>query len=78
MKIIFLTGATDGIGFVTAQKLGAHGHRLLIHGRDPQKLELASRKIAGVLETYLADLSNLEEVMSMCREIKKVLTGWIR
>ena len=71
MKTIFLTGATDGIGFVAAQQLGAQGHRLFIHGRDPQKLEHASRKIAGVLETYLADLSNLEEVTLMCQEIKK-------
>ncbi len=71
MKTIFLTGATDGIGFVAAQKLGAQGHRLLIHGRDPQKLEQVSRKIAGAPETYLADLSNLEEVTLMCEEIKK-------
>tara|TARA_B100001093_G_scaffold70835_1_gene61352 strand:+ start:924 stop:1721 length:798 start_codon:yes stop_codon:yes gene_type:complete len=71
MKTIFLTGATDGIGFVTAQKLGAQGHRLLMHGRDPQKLEQVSRQIAGQPETYLADLSNLEEVTLMCQEIKK-------
>jgi NAD(P)-dependent dehydrogenase (short-subunit alcohol dehydrogenase family) len=71
MKTIFLTGATDGIGFVAAQKLGAQGHRLLIHGRDPKKLEQASRKIAGAPETYLADLSNLDEVALMCQEIKK-------
>ena len=70
MKTIFLTGATDGIGFAAAQKLGAQGHRLLIHGRDPKKLEQASRKIAGPPETYLADLSNLDEVALMCQEIK--------
>ena len=75
MKTIFLTGATDGIGLVVAQSLGAQGHRLLIHGRDPQKLEEASEKIAGTPETYLADLANLQEVMLMCQEIKKNVKG---
>ena len=71
MKTIFLTGATDGIGLVAAQKLGAQGHRILIHGRNPEKLEQASEKIAGTPETYLADLANLKEVTLMCKEIKK-------
>ena len=75
MKTIFLTGATDGIGLVAAQKLGAQGHRLLIHGRNPEKLEQASEKIAGTPETYLADLANLKEVTLMCQEIKKCQTA---
>jgi len=33
-KVIFLTGATDGIGRLTAEALAARGATLLLHGRD--------------------------------------------
>ena len=38
-KTILITGSTDGIGLETAKMLVAHGHRVLLHGRNPVKLE---------------------------------------
>ena len=37
-KTILITGATDGIGLETAKLLAAGGHRLLVHGRNAEKL----------------------------------------
>jgi len=39
LKIILLTGATDGIGLETAKKLASMGHTLLLHGRNETKLK---------------------------------------
>ncbi|ANM30405.1 oxidoreductase [Acidobacteria bacterium Mor1] len=66
-KTILLTGATDGIGLETARKLAVDGHRLLLHGRNPAKLEAARIEISalaggGTVETFLADLSRMSDV----------------
>lgn len=43
-KIAFITGATDGIGLFTATKL-ALTHKVLLHGRDDERLEIAAQRI---------------------------------
>lgn len=74
MLTILLTGATDGIGLEAAQRLAGLGHRLLIHGRDPAKLDAAERTVATAapgapVETYRADLSELAEVDALAAAI---------
>lgn len=73
-KTILLTGATDGIGLETAKMLAASGHTLLLHGRNPAKLESAADAVrgagaggveAGGVETYRADLSVLAEARDL-------------
>lgn len=61
-KTILITGATDGIGLLTAQKLAARGHTLLLHGRSLEKLAAAASQVGGAAKTYRADLSRLSEV----------------
>ncbi len=41
LKTILITGATDGIGLKTAKVLAVPGHAMLMHGRNPAKLERA-------------------------------------
>lgn len=72
MKTILLTGATDGIGLATARLLAAKGHRVLLHGRNPDKLKSVRSELAasgGNAEGYLADLSRLHEVETLARNI---------
>ena len=33
-KTLLITGSTDGVGRVVAQRLGASGAHVLVHGRD--------------------------------------------
>lgn len=61
-KTILITGATDGIGLLTAQKLGAQGHKILMHGRSAEKLDAAGRTVGGATERYLADMSVMAEI----------------
>lgn len=68
-KTILITGSTDGIGLLTAQKLAANGHRVLIHGRSTRKLEAAQKQIGGDVETYIADLSDIGAVKASVAEI---------
>jgi len=68
-KIILITGSTDGIGLETAKMLAAQGHKVLLHGRNPKKLEKAKQIVGGDVESYEADLSNLSEVETLAKEV---------
>ena len=73
-KTILITGSTDGIGFETAKLLATEGHRLLLHGRNPEKLKTAEREVsiiagAGIIETYVADMSNLADVADLADQV---------
>lgn len=69
-KVILVTGATDGIGHAVAIRLKAAGHRLLLHGRNADKLGAIQRELSGIssdvpVETCLADLSRRDQVDAM-------------
>ncbi len=38
-KLVFVTGATSGLGKATATALAAQGARVIVHGRDLQKTQ---------------------------------------
>lgn len=66
-KIILITGATDGIGKVTATKLAALGHHVIIHGRNPQKAERVVNEIKTVtgnqhVNYLIADLFSMKAI----------------
>lgn len=70
-KTILITGATDGIGLLTAKDLAAEGHTVLLHGRNAKKLEAAQAEIGGTSETYIADLMDLSQVRQMAARIRQ-------
>lgn len=74
-KTIMITGATDGIGLATAMKLASQGHHLIIHGRSIEKLEAVEKQLLalpanGKVESFLADLSQLSEVVALAHQVK--------
>lgn len=68
-KTILITGSTDGIGLLTAKKLAAMGHKVLLHGRSKQKLEIALAEVGGTAEAFVADLSKMEDVEALAKDI---------
>lgn len=73
-KVILITGSTDGIGLETAKNLVSQGHHVLIHGRSQTKLadvEMMLKALpgSGTVESYIADLSRLADVISLAEAI---------
>ena len=75
-KTILITGSTDGIGLETAKTLISKGHKILIHGRSLEKLEKVKEKLLNIsknanIETFLADLSDLQEMKKLASKISE-------
>jgi NAD(P)-dependent dehydrogenase (short-subunit alcohol dehydrogenase family) len=73
-KTILVTGSTDGIGLETAKMLASMGHHVLLHGRNPAKLEEADKKVSGLakggsVESYVADLSRMADVEALAKAV---------
>lgn len=52
------------------------GHHVLLHGRNPEKLEEVQRTLSGLtdggrVESYVADLSSMAEVEALARAVAK-------
>ncbi|WP_338598622.1 SDR family NAD(P)-dependent oxidoreductase [Saccharopolyspora sp. SCSIO 74807] len=71
---ILLTGATDGLGHALAQRLAAEGARLLLHGRDPDKLasvaEQLHREHGERPHTAVADMAELAQVRELAQTVR--------
>ena len=73
---ILVTGSTDGIGMLTATKLANLGARVLIHGRDSEKVtrivnEIKAKSSNSKIEGFVADFNALENVRELASKILK-------
>jgi NAD(P)-dependent dehydrogenase (short-subunit alcohol dehydrogenase family) len=77
-KLVVLTGATSGIGYITAIKYASKGANLLCINRNPEKSENLSREIEskfGVKCDYkIADLSSLKDIFRVSQELSQMET----
>jgi NAD(P)-dependent dehydrogenase (short-subunit alcohol dehydrogenase family) len=74
--IALVTGATNGIGRVTARELARRGARLLVVARDPARGAAAAGEIRDASggrepDVLLADLSSQQDVRRVAREVRE-------
>ncbi|GAB2591334.1 SDR family NAD(P)-dependent oxidoreductase [Microlunatus antarcticus] len=69
MATICITGATDGIGLATAERLLAAGHRVLVHARNPARGQAVVDRLEGDAVLVTGDLASLAEVESLANQI---------
>ncbi|HZU39326.1 MAG TPA: SDR family NAD(P)-dependent oxidoreductase, partial [Gemmataceae bacterium] len=75
-KTCLITGATSGIGLVTAHELARMGARVLLVGRDRARTEAAITAIrtqtgSTAVESFLADLSSQAQVRSLAEQVRQ-------
>jgi NAD(P)-dependent dehydrogenase (short-subunit alcohol dehydrogenase family) len=73
-QTIFITGATDGIGKLTALQLAKQNAHILIHGRNKNKVANVVNEIKNTtgnknIEGFVADLSSLDEVRKLANDV---------
>lgn len=68
-KIALVTGATEGMGFATAQQFTAEGAFVFITGRRKEEIEKAVQKLGDSAHGINADAGSLEDIDHMYAEI---------
>lgn len=71
MARIFITGSSDGLGSVVAQRLVARGHTVVLHARNPQRGQDAQGACPGASDVILGDLSSLAETKRIAETANK-------
>ena len=73
-KTVVITGATGGIGLESAKQIAAEGHRLVLVGRNPKKLDHAPGILrdagASGTDTVVADFEVLDSVRTAAGELR--------
>jgi retinol dehydrogenase-14 len=73
-KTVVITGATAGIGLESAQQIATEGHRLVLVGRNPEKLARAAEAVraagASDVDTVVADYESLDSVRTAAKELR--------
>ena len=74
-KICLVTGATAGIGLVTARELARRGAQVIGVGRSPERCAEAVRQIrertaTTAVEYLVADLSSQAEIRRLAEQVK--------
>jgi NAD(P)-dependent dehydrogenase (short-subunit alcohol dehydrogenase family) len=68
---ILITGSTDGLGRALAQRLAADGARLLLHGRDQERLDTLKAELGGRARTFRADFAALNDVRALAEAVER-------
>jgi retinol dehydrogenase 13 len=75
-KLVVITGATSGIGYLAARKYASMGADLICINRNPEKSETLKREIAGEFavkcDYIIADLSRLDGIYRAGRELAQL------
>ena len=76
IKIVFITGASSGIGKACAELFASHGYNLIIAGRRKERLELLSAELKKKYNTKTLilcfDVRKLSQVKASINSLDKV------
>jgi NAD(P)-dependent dehydrogenase (short-subunit alcohol dehydrogenase family) len=67
--VVLVTGATSGLGRWLVRRLGRDGATVLVHGRDPAKVEQAVAEAGRRATGYVADLADLAQVRRLGEQV---------
>ncbi|ROW15307.1 hypothetical protein VPNG_03043 [Cytospora leucostoma] len=72
MARIFITGSSDGIGSLTAQRLIRQGHSVVLHARNAQRAADADKACPGSEAVLVADLTSIDETRRLAAEADRL------
>lgn len=75
-KLALVTAATGGLGFATAKALTEEGARVVICGRDEERVQAAVEKLGSKdASGFVADVSKLDDLERLFADVERTLGG---
>lgn len=72
MAHVFITGSADGLGRAAAQTLLEHGHDVVVHARNTNRLTAVRELQDQGAEAVIGDLSDLEETRGLADKVNRL------
>lgn len=72
MARILITGSSDGLGKLAAEKLISEGHQVVLHARNSSRAKEITLQVKGAESVLTADLAHLEEVKNLAWTANKL------
>jgi len=69
MPRVFVTGSADGLGRLAAQTLLAHGHDVVLHVRNGDRLDAVRDLVHRGAAVVVGDLSDSEQTRGIARDV---------
>jgi NAD(P)-dependent dehydrogenase (short-subunit alcohol dehydrogenase family) len=68
MSIVLVTGSSDGLGLMAAQRLVAEGHEVVLHARNEERARDARAAVPQAREVLIGDLSSIAEMRAVAEQ----------
>lgn len=72
MTRVFITGSADGLGRAAAQTLLDDGHGVVVHARNPERIEAVRDLLDRGATAVVGDLSDLEETRGVADQVNRL------
>ncbi|KAJ6515924.1 hypothetical protein C8R45DRAFT_223482 [Mycena sanguinolenta] len=72
MPRFFITGSSDGLGLLTAQRLISRGHSVVLHARSAARADETRAKCPKAEAILIGDLTSLDETKALAAEANKL------
>ena len=69
---VFVTGSADGLGRAAAQTLLEHGHEVVVHARNRDRLTAVRDLLDRGAAAVVGDLSDLEETREVAGQVNRL------
>ena len=72
MAHVFITGSADGLGRAAAQTLLEHGHEVVVHARNRDRLTALRDVMDRGAAAVVGDLSDLDETREVASQVNQI------
>lgn len=72
MARVFITGSSDGLGFMSGERLVGEGHRVVLHARSEARAEDTRRRLPSAEHVVVGDVAELDAMKRVAEQVNVV------
>ena len=69
MSRVFITGSTDGLGYLAAKRLISEGHDVLLHARNAERAAEVHSRLPRAMGVVIGDLSSIAQTRRIADQV---------